>query len=359
MTSTMLAVAIFGIAGIASAQVVTTNGSGVSVVSTPVTNQITPGGTGVTVGNFSVTGNTNGAGIVSVPVAVTATNGATPGNLTSCQIYNASGAPLTTGSNVVGTLAANNTFVLDTPLPISSGVTTNLSIRCNVASSTPANSAFQLVIGATTLNRALSVRVDTAPSVPAGSQNVSLANISIDATHSANSVVFSTFPITITAGNGGSLGNLSACKIFNTSNGVQVGGGTVLNSGGATTFTLNAPITVLAGTADTLSLNCNVSSGAAVGSTFTISINPSSIPATIAGTGTSVTPTAGVGVGANGLPAATSGTVVVSGDVGPVVTTPGVPNTGVGTNGMQALFVILLSALIALGGALYLRFEMR
>ncbi|MDB5238517.1 MAG: hypothetical protein JWM46_787 [Candidatus Kaiserbacteria bacterium] len=365
VTASVAALAVLSVAGIASAQVVTTNGSGVNVVSTPVTTQITPGANGVTVGNFSITGNTNGAGIVSVPVTVTATNGATPGNLTNCQIFNANGTPLNTGSNVVSTLSATNAFVLDTPLTISGGVTTNLSIRCNVASATPGASTFQLVVGATTLNGALSVQLDTAPSVPAGSQNVSLANISLDATHSANSVVFSSFPITLSAGNGGSLGNLTGCQIFNTANGIAAGAvlgtGTLVNNGGPTTFTLSSPITVAAGTANMLALNCNVSSGSPVGSTFTLAIDPATIPATVSGTGTSITPTVGVGIGANGLPPATSGTIVVSapGDLSTVVTTPGVPNTGVGATGFEALFILLLSAMIAFGGALYLRYEIR
>jgi hypothetical protein len=362
VTASVIVLAALSVAGVASAQVVTTNGSGVTIVSTPITNQITPGGNGVTVGNFSITGNTNGAGIISVPVMVTATNGATPGNLTNCQIYNANGVALNSGNNVVSSLSATNTFVLDTPLPISSGVTTNLSIRCNVSSATPGSSAFQLTVGATTLNGALSVRLDTAPSVPAGSQNVSLANLSIDATHSGNSVVFSSFPITISAGNGGSLGNLSGCQVFNSGSGVPVNTGSVaVNSSGTTTFTLNAPMTVLAGTAAILSLNCNVGAGASVGSTYTIAIDPTAIPATVSGTGAVITPTVGVGVGANGLPAATQGTLVISapGDLSGVITTPGVPNTGVGTSGLEALFILVLSAMIALGGALYLRYEMR
>lgn len=360
VAGTLLVASVMSIAGVASAQAVT--GSGVTVVSTPVTNQITPGSNGVTVGNVALSGNTNGAGIVSFPVTVTATNGATPGNLTNCQFYNVNGSALNTGNNVVSTLSSSNTFVLDTPLSVSAGATTTLSIRCNVAGGTPSNSAFQIFVGTPNLSGALSVRLDTAPSVPAGSQNVSIANISIDATHSTNSVVFSSFPITISAGNGGSLGNLTGCQIFNSSSLSPINAGSVsLNSSGATTFTLLSPMTVIAGTSDMLSLNCNVGAGALAGSTFSLSIDPASIPASIAGTGVSVTPTPGVGAGANGLPAATFGTVAVSasGAIPPVVIAPGVPNTGVGSTGLAALFILVLSALIALTGALYLRYEIR
>ena len=361
LTGTVLVAAVMSVAGVASAQVVT-SGSGVNVVSTPVTSQITPGGNGVTVGNFSVTGNTNGAGITSFPVSVTATNGATPGNLTNCQVYNTSGSALSTGNHIVTTLGATNVFVLDTPMVVSNtGGTVNLSLRCNVAAGTPSGSTFQIAVGAPYLNQALSVRLDTAPSVPAGSQNVSLANISIDATHSANNVVFSSFPITLSAGNGGSLGNLSGCQIFNSSAGSLSAASASVNSGGATIFTLSTPLTLLAGTADMLSLNCNVGAGTSVGSTYTLSIDPASIPVTVSGTGVSVTPTAGVGAGSNGLPAATGGTVAITSSTGlpPVVTTPGVPNTGAGTLSLAALFVLALAALVALGGALYLRYEIQ
>ncbi len=206
------------------------------------------------------------------------------------------------------------------------------------------------------------MNLDTAPSVPAGSNDVALANISIGATGASYNVT--SIPLTISAGSNGSVANLTDCKVRDASN----LDGTLTNvtgvtNGTATTFNLAVPLLIPAGTTNMLSLTCDVQPAAAVGSTFTISVTPGTVTATNAATGASVTPTgiAAGGFGPNGLPASTSGTVIVSavgtapvqpgtGDTG---TTPGIPNTGLGGNAML-LVEILLAGVIALFGAFYL-----
>ncbi|MFA7309850.1 MAG: hypothetical protein WC050_02995 [Candidatus Paceibacterota bacterium] len=365
MVGPAVAVAFLVSAGFASAQVVTAL-SGVNVSSSPSTT-ISPGSNGATIGTITITGDATPASITSIPVTLTTSNGGTAANLSSCQLFNSGGSSLTTGGNVVvNPVSGINTFTLDTPLQVSSAIgTTTVSVRCNVASATPSGATFQFVAGAPMLTAALNVRIDTAPSVPAGSQNVTLANISLDATHSGSGVTLSGLPLTITAGNGGTTNNLSDCRIRNAS---SLDGsltlGTSVNSGGATGMTLNAPFTLAGGTADMLALTCNVALTSPVGSTFTISVAPNTIPATIAGTGTTLTPTAAVAMGPNGLPPATSGTVIVSAptDLGGVITPtpiPGTPNTGSGGTAFDAFIILALSALVALGGAAYMRYEVR
>jgi LPXTG-motif cell wall-anchored protein len=112
-----------------------------------------------------------------------------------------------------------------------------------------------------------------------------------------------------------------------------------------------------------LALTCDVQPATAVGSSFVISVTPGNVSATNTVTGTVATPVgipAG-GYGPNGLPASTSGTTLVSAvgsntggnGSGTGDTTPGVPNTGVGSAaGLLAL--ISIAGIIALFGAFYL-----
>jgi LPXTG-motif cell wall-anchored protein len=220
-----------------------------------------------------------------------------------------------------------------------------------------------LSAGVASLGPVLRINLDTAPSVPAGSNDVALANISVGAT-GANFNVTS-IPLMISTSANGSVANLSDCKIRDASNldGSLSSVATVTN-GGATTFNFASPLFVSAGTANMLSLTCDVQPATAVGSAFVLSVTPGTVTASNASTGASVTP-AGIpagGTGPLGLPASTSGTVTVSAvGTAPVTpgtgtdmgSTPGVPNTGLGSSA-GLLAVIAIAGIIALFGAFYL-----
>lgn len=354
------------IAGSASAQTVTTGAGGVGYSTTPNTSTVTPGASGASFGSIQFTGGQNAAQVTSIPVTVTPGGGATLGNLSNCQVYGPTGSSLTTGSNIVSNLGSGaNTFRLDQPLTVSQGAgTTTLNVRCDVASNTPSTGTFSIAAGAPMLSSALSVNLDVAPSVPAGTQDVTLANISLDATRSGAGIRLSSIPITITAGNGATIANLTDCRVRDTSNlnGFLNSVVPMMTSGGTSSFTLTNPFTVMGGFASMLAITCDVGSATPVGGTFTISVAPNGFPAVDATTGATITPVATVGTGANGLPASTSGTVIVSapasGGTGGTGT-PGIPNTGAGGQALQLLLALIASGAVAVAGATYLRYQMR
>ncbi len=355
------ALSVLLVAGGAAAQ---TAGS-VNVSTTPVTSSVSSG-SGVNLGTITLAGVQGGGSVNSLPITITASNGGQASNLSNCQVFNNQGTSLTTGSNVVNTIGSGaSTFTFNSPLSVNSTTgTTTLSVRCDVATSTVAGSMFTINAGAAAIGPVLRVNLDTAPSVPAGSQDVTIANISVGATGANFNV--SSIPLTITASSNGSIANLTDCKIRNTNNldGAISNVATVTN-GAATTFTFTSPLTTLAGASHMLALTCDVQPAAAVGSTFLISVTPGSVAATNAATGASVTPVgiAAGGFGPNGLPASTSGTVIVSAQGSTPVTpgtgtgsgtgTPGVPNTGLGGN-VALLATLVLAGMVALFGSFYL-----
>jgi hypothetical protein len=215
------------------------------------------------------------------------------------------------------------------------------------------------------------VNLDTAPTVPAGSNDVALANISLGAGLTSAARI-SAIPLAITPGNGASLANLTGCYIRNAiTGGTALSNQFTLTNGSATVFTLGAPLTLAANGATMLSLACNVQPATPVGSSFTISIDPKTVVATDL-SGNPISVAAATGTGPNGLPASTSGVVTVTafvgstggtttgtgtGSTGSTSGTPGVPNTGAGGTASSIMFVLALAALAALMGAAYLRYE--
>lgn len=352
------------VASVASAQVT----SGVGVTSNPGTGSVTPG-SGVTLGTIQLTGSQTGAAVSSVPLTFTGSNGGLMSNLSNCQIYNnATGQSLTTGSNAVGTIGSgSNSFNLNSPLTVSSGAgTTTLSVRCDVAANTPAGATFSFAAGSPTLTSSLNTNLDVAPSVPAGSQDVALANIFLGTGNSSSAIRVSSIPLSVTAGGNAIAGNLTDCRVRDASNLDGSLSGSINPAGGNATYTFNTPLVVGAGMTKTLSFTCDVSSATPTGGTFTIGISPSGVVATDVVTGATVTPTAVVGAGPNGLPAASSGTVIVSastgtggngGTGGTGDDTPGIPNTGAGD--INTMIALALAGIIALGGTLYLRSQIR
>lgn len=340
-----IAAALLLTAGVVSAQ--TSGNGGVNVSVTPTSSTITPG-TGVTLGTVQFTGDAAGASLTGFPITIGATGSGSVSNLSNCSLVNSNGTSVTGNVNPS---AGSNAFGFNSALNVSSGVgTTTLSLRCDVASNTPAGTAFQLTAGTPTFATGLRVNLDTAPTVPAGSTNVALANILLDSTRSGGAVSVSAIPVSITAGGGASNANLSNCRIRPslTTDGALSGGIAV---GSMQTVALNSAFVSAAGTRTSLAIACDVAAGTPVGSTFTIAITPSAVTATNTGTGASITPTAGNSSGTVIVTATVSGGGDTDGDTG----TPGVPNTGLGGNAAMTLGVLLFAALMALGGSYMLR----
>lgn len=324
----------------------TTSAGGVNVMVTPTTSSIVPG-SGVTLGTLSITGDATGATLLSLPMTFGATGGGSVSNLTNCRFYDSGGAAV---SGTVNPAAGLNSFALNSPLSVSASAgTTTLSVRCDVASGTPAGTAFQLAAGVPTFATGVRVNLDTAPSVPAGSTNVALANIILDTTRSSGAVTVSSIPISTTLGGGAMIGNLSNCHIrpaVSTSGSLSG----VFILGGNQTFALTPATTLPAGAQTSLALACDVGTNTPVGGTFAMAITPSQIVTTNSATGAVITPTGTV----------TSGTTIVTAQGtsvggGTDTTTPGIPSTGLGGSAMATLLILALSALVALGGAYTLR----
>ncbi len=320
-----------------------------------------PAGTQVNLGTVTLTG-TGGATVTSLPLTFTASGGAALSHLSNCQVYSASGTSLTTGGNMVGSIGSGaSSFNLNAPIAISSTPTT-LTVRCDVGSTIPSTGAFSYAVGTPVLGTgtttqptlpALSVNLDVAPSVPRGSNDVALANISLGA-GTSSSVRINSIPLTVVAGGNAALTNLSDCRIRDASNiaGSLTGSMTLIGNG-ATVFTLTNPITIAAGGSDMFAFTCDVSALSPIGGTFSVSVAPGQVGATNPATGASIIGVPVTGTGPNGLPAATSGTVIVTGTVtggNGGTTTPGIPNTGLGGNIAMTMGVIALLALLALGG---------
>ncbi len=351
------AVAILLTAGVASAQ----TANGVTFTTTPNTSTVSPG-TGVNLGTVTFSGGSTGGSIASLPVTITAGGGATTSNLSNCQAFDANGSSITTGNNIVGSVSSTgaNTFNFNNALGVSPNGTSAVSIRCNVAANTPAGATFAISAGTPVLNPSFGINVDVAPSVPRGAQDVTLASFFLSGVGSGAAVNVSSLPVSITAGSGASMSDLTSCSLQNATNLGTPLSGFVNPAGGTANFNLAIPLTTFAGLSNKLALVCDVSASAPIGGTYTIGITPASVNATNAGTGATVTPGALSGM-VNGAPAATSGTVVVSGatigepvpdDVGGGSGIPGIPNTGAGG---ALTIAVLLSGLVALLGTLYLR----
>ncbi|MCX6703280.1 MAG: peptidoglycan-binding protein [Candidatus Zambryskibacteria bacterium] len=110
----------------------------VSVSATPSAQSIVAGGQGITFANFQFDASQSGEDVRFSSLALTNTGGNT--GATSCQLFDGATA-LNTGSNVVTTSAATNTFTLDSQLVVAKGTVKTLTLKCNVTSA--ASGTFQ------------------------------------------------------------------------------------------------------------------------------------------------------------------------------------------------------------------------
>lgn len=351
--------------GVASAQVVAAPAGPVNVTTTESSTGIVPGSTATNFGTIQLSANNGGTyTITSIPITVTPGSGASTADLTNCQLMNSAGGTLTSGNNAVSTLGSGtNIFTFDTPLTVT-GATSTITVNCNVNSSAASGTTFGFVAGVPTLSPSLGVTFNAIPSVPTGTQNAILGVITLDGTGSGSNINVTSLPITITE-NGATPANLTDCSLHNaTSLATSLNTGnnavsTLLTNGGVTTFTLDTPFSVPAGSGELLELTCNLSSATPTGSTITVSVAPSGIVASNASTGSFITPAASM---SNGSAEPTSGTVEItapsSSSTGttPVTTAvPGAPNTGEGGNAPMNFALLAISAgVLLLGGSVLL-----
>jgi len=349
------ATVVFGTLLLGGAVAAQTNPSFVNVTTSSATTP-SAGAQGVTLGTVTLTGSQSGefgnVTVTSIPLTLTTGGGASASQLTNCQVYNAAGSPLTSGSNVIASGQSTNTITFDTPLVLSGGSTQSLTVRCNVASGTPSGGSFSFNAGTPVLAPSLMVTLTATPSVQRGS-DILLATLQLNASRSSQDIQVSSIPLSTTFGSGANASMLTDCRVRPTSNLSQAynSGTNVISLGGSTLINLDTPLTIPAGSMFTLGITCDVGSSFPTGSTIGLSINPSDLQARVPNTNT-VTPTRGFVL--NGTnPGTTAGTVTV-GSSGTGTSTPpipGVPNTGLG-GGM--FLTLLASGILAVGGLLYL-----
>ena len=355
----IIAAALF--AGLAAAGAASAQTTGlVSVSNSSGSTTPNPGASDAAFGSVTLTatqpGTTGNVTVSSLPFTLTTGNGASASNLTSCEVLNSNGSTLTSGSNVIGTAGASGAFTLDSPLTISGGQSATLSVRCDVVSGASTGGTYQFTFSTptatgagTTSGAGLRVNLNTSPNVRPGAQDTLFGLITLSAAQSSSAIQVASIPISASFVNGAQVGHISDCRVRSLSNLV-----TPLNNGanavgivqGATTIPLDSPLVVGAGSSQTLAFTCDVSAAAPIGGGVTLSMTPSSVPATVVGSGTSVTPT--VGVGSNNIPGATSGTVVFANVTSPGPSVPGIPNTG--ADMAQNLFLLAVASIVALGG---------
>jgi hypothetical protein len=342
-------------AGAAFAQVTTSTSAAPSFTYTPATT-ITAG-TNQTVGTFVVSGDAQGATVSSVPVTVTGTNGASPANLTNCQLYGASGNALGTSFNP-GSAASSFTF--NSPLSVG-GTTGNQSVtvRCDVSSGLASGANFQFAAGTPTYGNDLAVNFITVPTIPQGGTNVALGIIGLDATRSGSAITVTSLPVMVTP-NGAAISALNNCSLRNITSLATPISAVASQNGSVMTFGLSSPLVVNAGSATNLVIVCNLDAATPIGSSFAVSLTPSQIAATA--NGTTITPAGALGDTGSALP--TSGTITVasaSSGTGTGTGTgtggtgvPGIPNTGAGGNAAVSVVMLALAGLLAVAGSIYL-----
>lgn len=112
--------------------------------SSPASQTITPGGTGILMANFQFDASQSGEDVrfSSAPVAVAVGGSASVGSLTGCQIFDGTTA-LNSGSNVLNpSSVATSTITLDNPITVAKGTVKTLGMKCNVSGSASNGNSF-------------------------------------------------------------------------------------------------------------------------------------------------------------------------------------------------------------------------
>ncbi len=361
--STVAIIGILGLAGIAAAQVVVAAPPGAVNVTTLSSSAVASANSvGMHFATIELSGNGSGTyAVAALPVTVTSAAGFSTGNLSNCQLVNnANGQTLTTGADVDNAVVnGTNTFTLDTPLQINSATTT-LNVTCNVASTVLSGATFQFVAGTPILAPTLGVTLNTVQSVHSGTQNAILAIIVLDGTGSGTNTNVTSIPLTLTE-SGATQGDFTNCALHSATNfttSLNTGNnavGTLLSNGGVTSFNLDTPFLVPAGSGELMELTCTVASGTPIGSSVSVSINPASVMATNASNGSTITPVTSV---SNGYVEPISGTIGITAagtavSTTPVTTSPGAPNTGAGGNAAMNIALLALSGFVIFAASVF------
>gem|GEM_PF-1407120 len=356
-------------ASVASAQTTAATATYESIDDSPQ-----PGEVAAELGRVVLSANDGPFTIGSIPLTLIADDGGRAQDLTNCQLVNGTGVALNTDNNVPDLEDSGaTTFTFDEPLSISSSVDTIITLECDVADDTDEDATFTFVAGvpdetfapsdddededattsATAANDDFIIDLSAAPSVPAGSQNVALATITLSAGDD-DAITLTAIPVS-TSFDGVSSAQITSCSIQDTQNlGVPLSAVGTLNETTPTLFTFTAPAMVLPNSMARLALVCSVGSAAPVGSSVTFSVDPSTIQATI--NGSAVTPedsgTITATVGINGsLGNGNGGGSIVTSTPSDSTTLPGIPNTGIGGDVLATLLILALSLLAAFIGA--------
>ncbi len=290
----------------------------------------------------------------ALPLSITPGNGASASYLSSCQIVNAGGTALNTGSNIPTSIqSGTNTFVLDTPLVVGAGATVSVNLRCNISgSATPGNTFDTAVIPSATvisLSPTLSVTGTAIPAIQTNTSqvgNVNFGTVRLDATQSGSDIRVSAVPFLASTSGGASAGSATGCQLF-APNGVALNtganvGGTV--GLGSNVITLDTPFIVPSNTFTTLTLRCSVNPGVTTGGIITLAPG--------AGTAFNVSAVGNGGPVILTVANVTDPAVPVGGVA--ITPTPGVPGTGEGTSA-GLWFSLAVASLVILGGTLYVR----
>ncbi len=290
--------------------------------------------------------------ISSIPLNFTFTGGASPSNLSNCQLVNSSGTALNTGSNTLNTLGSgSNTITLDTPFVIGAGSTQNLALRCTVSSTTPVGSTFQVAANPAAASffypASLAVTSTAMPGIQNNTStigNVTLGTVRLDATQSGSPIRVTSVPISAATLGSATAGSVSNCQLYDPNiiplnTGANIGSSLVA---GSNTVILNVPLIVPAGGSTTLVLRCTVLPG--TGGTLVLLPGAGTFTATNATTGASVTPSIST---LTTSPFSIGGAVVVP----PII--PGVPSTGLGDHTTGILSAILAAFVLLAGGILF------
>lgn len=347
--------------GFASAQSTNVNVSNQGSATAP-----SSGASAVTLGTFTIATTQSGAAgnvnITSVPLTLTTGSGGNVSDLTSCQVYNSNGSVV--ASSGLGSLSSGtNTVTFNPAVQINGGQSAQFTVRCNVANNISSGATYQFTAGTPSASSpsatspALSAIFNGTPVVRPGAQDVSVGLITLSADLSNVAIQVSSLPVSLSFGGGASAGTITDCRVRDISNLAtplnNLSGNVPNMINGSNVITLDKPLQIPAGSSVTLSLTCDIASTAPSGSTLLMSVTPGSIPASVVGSSTTITPT--IGRAANGGDGPTSGSVLISaGTSGPII--PGVPNTGFG--GETNLMVIFASLIAMILGAVLLRRRM-
>lgn len=346
-------------AGVAAAQSVPVTVSNQGSTVSPSANA-----SAVTLGTFTLVSNQSStANIASIPLTLTTGSGGNPSDLSQCQVYSSNGTALAV-SGLSSLSNGTQTVTFNSPFQLGGNQSASFTVRCNTAGTIASGATYQFTAstptlsGASTTNQgpALGVLLSAVPVVRPGAQDTPIGVITLGTYKSNSAIQVTSLPVSMSFAGGLNASMVTDCRVRNSGSlatSLNNGSNIPTTVSGTNTLTFDSPLTIQAGDSVILALTCDIAASAPSGGTILLSLTPSSVPATVSGSGTSVTPA--TGSTPNGNAGETSGSVLISASApvtgGPLI--PGVPNTGLGETGN--LMVLAISAIAIVLGAILLR----